>query len=177
MVETIKNTLNANQNLTPEVRENLLELIEIFNKKFPDVDLGNLNERLKSLVIKRESMFLVKLPCQYNPHTNEILINLGRFEECDAKHWLIHVLLGVITAKENYYGFNNADNTLAALNDGYTEIITNYLVGDVENNFFFDEIVITNLISKAIGEAILFEAYFNNDSEKVLNAMIEAEEK
>lgn len=177
MVETIKNTLNTNQNITPEVKENLLELIEIFNKKFPDIDLNNLNERLKTLVIRRESMFLVKVPCQYNPHTNEILINLGRFENSDAKHWLMHSLLGVITAKDNYYGFNNEDDTLVALNDGYTEIMTNYLVGDVENNFFFDEIVITNLISKAIGEDTLFDAYFSNDSKKVLDAMIEAEDK
>jgi len=176
MIETVKNTLNMNQNITPEVKENLMELIEIFNKKFPDIDLNNLNERLKSLIIRRESMFLVKVPCQYNPHTNEILINLGRFEENDARHWLMHSLLGVISAKDNYYGFNE-DDSLVALNDGYTEIITNYLVGDVEDNFFFDEIVITNLISKAIGEDVLFDAYFSNDSKKVLDAMIEAEGK
>ena len=166
MVETLKNTLNANQNITPEVKENLIELIELFNKKFPDVDLNNLNERLKTLKIKRASMFLVKLPCQYNPHANEIMVNLGRFEQSDARHWMMHALLGIITAKENYYGFNNADDSLVALNEGYTEIITNYLVGDIEENFFFDEIVITNLISKAIGEDVLFDAYFSNDSKK-----------
>ena len=177
MVETIKNTLNMNQNITPEVKENLLELVEIFNQKFPDVDLTNLNERLKNLIIRRESMFLVKIPCQYNPHTNEILVNYGRFAQSDAKHWLMHCLLAVITAKDNYYGFNNEDDTLVALNDGYTEIMTNYLVGDVEDNFFFDEIVITNLISKVIGEDVLFDAYFSNDSKKVLEAMIEAEGK
>ena len=177
MVETIKNALNENQNITPEVKENLLELVEIFNKNFGDIDLSNLAERLKTLVIKRESMFLVKLPCRYNAHTNEILVNLGKFEEADARHWLMHCLLGMITAKENYYGFDNADNTLIALNEGYTEMITNYLVGDVENNFFTDELIITNLISKVIGEDLLFEAYFSNESEKVLEAMRKAEEK
>lgn len=177
MVETIKNTLNKNQNITPEVKENLLELIELFHKKFPDIDLNNLNERLKTLIIRRESMFLVKLPCEYNPHTNEILINLGRFEESDARHWMMHCLLGVMTAKDTYYGFNNEDDKLVALNDGYTEMMTNYLVGDVEDNFFFDEIVIANLIGKIIGEDILFDAYFSNDSKKVLEAMIKAEEE
>ena len=177
MVETIKNTLNTNQNITQEVKENLMELIELFHKKFPDIDLKNLNERLKTLIIRRERMFLIKLPCQYNPHTNEILINLGRFEECDAKHWMMHSLLGVITAKDTYYGFNNEDDKLLALNEGYTEILTNYLVGDLENNFYFDEIVITNLIGKVIGEDILFDAYFSNDSKKVLEAIIKAEEK
>lgn len=177
MVEEIKVILDGNQNITSEVKENLLELITIFNSKFKDINLDTLKDRLKTLKIKRESMYLAKLPCEYKPFNNEIIINVGRFEECDAKHWLMHSLLGLITAKENYYGFNNSDNTLVALNEGYTEIITNNLVGDVENNFFTDEIVITNLVSKAIGEDILYDAYFSNDSEKILRAMIEAEEK
>ena len=168
MVEIIKNTLNENQNITPEVTENLMELVEIFSKKFPDIDLNNLNEKLKSLIIRRESMFLVKLPCQYNPHTNEILINLGRFEESDAKHWMMHALLGVITAKDNHYGFNNEDDKLIALNEGYTEIITGYLTGDIEDNFYFDETVITNLISDIVGKDVLYEAYFSNDTNKIL---------
>ena len=37
--------------------------------------------------------------------------------------------------------------------------------------------VITNLISKVIGEDALYDAYFNNDSASILKAMIEAEEK
>jgi len=177
MIENIKTTLNANENITSEVKDNLLELITIFNDNFKDIDLANLNERLKTLIIKRESMFLVKLPCKYNPYTNELLINLGLFEECDAKHWLMHALLGMITAKDNYYGFNNEENTLVALNEGYTEIITNNLVGDVEDNFFTDEIIMTNLISKAIGEDTMYNAYFNNDSKSIVRAMIEAEGK
>lgn len=177
MIETIKTTLNNNENITNEVKENLLELITIFNNNFKDIDLANLNERLKTLIIKRESMFLVKLPCKYNPYTNELLINLGLFENCDAKHWLMHALLGMITAKDNYYGFNNEENTLVALNEGYTEIITNNLVGDVENNFFTDEIIMTNLISKAIGEDTMYNAYFGNDSKSIVRAMIEAEGK
>lgn len=177
MIETIKMTLNTNEEITKEVKEDLLELITIFNNNFKDIDLANLNERLKTLIIKRESMFLVKLPCKYNPFKNELLINLGLFEECDAKHWLMHALLGMITAKDNYYGFNNEENTLVALNEGYTEIITNNLVGDVENNFFTDEIIMTNLISKAIGEDTMYNAYFSNDSKSIIRAMIEAEGK
>lgn len=177
MIETIKTTLEANKSITPEVKKDLLELIIIFNKNFGDIDLSNLNERLKTLIIKRESMFLVKLPCQYNPFTNEILVNLGRFEECDARHWLMHCLLGMITAKDNHYGFNNSEDTLVALNEGYTEMLTNYLVGDVEENFYTDDIIITNLISKAIGEDTLFNAYFTGDDKSVIRAMIEAEGK
>lgn len=177
MVQDIKVILDENQNITGEVKDDLLELITIFNDTFGNVSLDNLKERLKTLKIKKESMYLAKLPCEYIPFTNEILINIGRFEQCEAKHWLMHALLGIITAKDNYYGFNNSDNTFIALNDGYTEIIVNNLVGDVDNNFFTDEIIMTNLIGKIIGEDVLYDAYFSNDSEKVLKAMIEAEEK
>ena len=177
MLEEIKVILDGNQSITDGVKENLLELIMIFNGTFKDVSLETLKDRLKTLKIKRESMYLAKLPCEYKPFNNEIVINAPRFEECDAKHWLMHALLGIITAKDNYYGFNNSEGTLVALNEGYTEILTNNLVGDVENNFFTDEMVIVNLISKAIGEDVLYEAYFENDSEKVLKAMIEAEAK
>ena len=177
MSNEIKVILDENQNLTNEVKEDLLELISIFSETFKDVSLETLKNRLKTLKIRRESMFLAKLPCEYKPFNNEIVINIPRFEQCDAKHWLMHALLGIITSKENYYGFNNSDDTLVALNEGYTEILTNNLVGDVENNFFTDEMVITNLISKVIGEDALYDAYFNNDSASILKAMIEAEEK
>ena len=177
MTNEIKVILDGNSYITEEVKNNLLELITIFNENFKDVSLETLKNRLKTLKIKRESMYLAKLPCEYKPFNNEIIINVGRFEECDARHWLMHALLGIITAKDNYYGFNNPEDTLVALNEGYTEILTNNLVGDVENNFFTDEMVITNLISKAIGEDVLYDAYFSNDYEKVLKAMIEAEEK
>lgn len=177
MIEEFKNILDENPNLTAEVKDNLLELINIFVSNFKDVNLDTLKMRLKSLKIKRESMYLAKLPCEYKPFNNEIIINVPRFEECDAKHWLMHALLGIITAKDNYYGFNNADDTFVALNEGYTEIVTNFLVGDVEDNFFTDEIVMTNLVSKIIGENTFYEAYFNNDSERLLKAMIEAEAK
>ena len=177
MIQEIKVILDENPNITPEVKDDLLELINVFNSKFSGVSLDNLKERLKSLKIKRESMYLAKLPCEYKPFNNEIVINVPKFEESDAEHWLMHALLGIITAKDNYYGFNNSEDTFIALNEGYTEIITNYLVGDVEDNFFKNEIIMTNLISKVIGEDTLYEAYFNNNSEMLLKAMIEAEEK
>jgi hypothetical protein len=177
MVEDIKVILLANENLTPEVREDLLELITLFNKNFKEVSLETLKERLKTLSIQRASMYLVKVPCKYIPHNNEIAINSGLMDEADGRHWLMHSLLGLITAQGNHYGFNDDNDSLVALNEGYTEIITNNLVGDVDNNFYTDEIIMTNLISKVIGPDILYDAYFKNDSSSVVKAMMEAEAK
>ena len=75
------------------------------------------------------------------------------------------------------YLVTDAGDSLLALNVGYTEILTNNLVGDVDNNFFTDEIIMTNLISKVIGADVLYNAYFNNDAQMVLKAMAEAEVK
>ena len=44
----IKNSLNSNPNLT-DIRDCLMELIYLFNSKFPTINLSNLNERLKTL--------------------------------------------------------------------------------------------------------------------------------
>ena len=50
-------------------------------------------------------------------------------------------------------------------------------MGDVPDNFFTDEIIMTNLISKVIGNDVLYNAYFSNDAKMVLKAMAEAEVK
>ena len=67
MLEEVKGILEGNTNLTLEVKDNLMELITIFHEIFKDVDLSTLKERLKTLKIKRESMYLVKMPCKYIP--------------------------------------------------------------------------------------------------------------
>ena len=46
MLEEVKVILDGNENLTEEVRDNLMELITIFHEIFKDVDLTTLKERL-----------------------------------------------------------------------------------------------------------------------------------
>ena len=84
MLEEVKVILDGNENLTNEVKDNLMELITIFHEIFKDVDLTTLKERLKTLKIKRESMYLVKMPCKYIPYNNEIAINYGLITEAEC---------------------------------------------------------------------------------------------
>ena len=53
MVEEIKAALDSNENLTLEVKDNIMELVTIFHEIFKDVDLTTLKDRLKTLQIKR----------------------------------------------------------------------------------------------------------------------------
>ena len=114
----IKNSLNSNPNLTDDIKDCLMELISLFNSKFPDVKLTNLNERLKTLKIIRGSRFLIKNSSYYDPIDNEILINLVKIDDSiDCKHVFMRELLNMITAKDNFTGFNK-DNAYEALNIG-----------------------------------------------------------
>ena len=167
----IKNSLNSNPNLTDDIKDCLMELISLFNSKFPDVNLANLNERLKTLKIIKGSRFLIKNSSYYDPIDNEILINLVKIDDSiDCKHVLMRELLNMITAKDNFTGFNK-DNAYEALNIGYTEILTNYLVGNEEISEYEDEIVATNMIAEVIGNDTLFNAYFNNDETLIMNSV------
>ena len=159
----IKNSLNSNPNLTADIKECLMELIYLFNSKFPNVKLENLNERLKTLNIIRGSKFLIRKSSYYNPVTNELLVNMVKIENNDCKHILMRELLNIITAKDNYTGFNK-DNAYEALNIGYTERLANFLVGNDTESEYEDEIVASNLLEKIIGEDKMFNAYFTNDA-------------
>ena len=79
-------------------------------------------------------------------------------------------LLNMITAKDNFTGFNK-DNAYEALNIGYTEILANYLVGNENESEYEDEIVATNMIAEVIGNDTLFNAYFNNDETLIMNSV------
>ena len=158
----IKNSLNSNPNLT-DIQDCLMELIYLFNSRFPAINLSNLNERLKTLKIINGSKYLVKNSSHYNPVTNELLINLSKINDNDCKHILMRELLNIITAKENFTGFNK-DNAYEALNIGYTERLTNFLVGNETDSEYEDEIVASNILERIIGEDKMFNAYFSNDA-------------
>lgn len=170
-LDEIKSSLSSNPNLTDDIKDCLMELISIFNAKFPNVDLTNLNERLKTLQIIRGSKFLIRKSSGYNPITNEMLVSLVKISDnIDCKHILMRELLNIMTAKDNFTGFNK-DNAYEALNIGYTEILTNYLIGNEFEQEYEDEIVATNMIAEVIGNDTLFNAYFNNDATLIMNAV------
>ena len=45
-LEEIRNSLKSNPNLTDEIRNKLFELVVVFNKKMPEVNLSRLNEKV-----------------------------------------------------------------------------------------------------------------------------------
>lgn len=174
IMESIENTLTENNNLTSEVKQNLLELTGIFHKQYPEVSLENLNERLKTLKIKRISKFLNRDISMYDFRTNTLYFNKSEMEKpYDMKHVLMFELLNIITATNYHTGFN-LDNKFEALNIGYTEMLANLLVGNDSDIWIYaDEAIEANLISIIVGVENLEKAYFNNDAKLLIKSFME----
>lgn len=172
-LDEVLNTLNQNGFIDKEVKSNIGELIIIFHKFFPKISLQNLNTRLRNLKIERTNKFVSKKIVNYYPVTNTLSFNVGEVKkDYDMRHVLMHGLLCIITAHDDTYGFDH-NNKFIALNVGYTEILTNFLVGNSkELTLFDDEVIATNLIAELIGNDILFEAYFSNNPSLVADALV-----
>jgi hypothetical protein len=122
-------SIDSNEFLSDDLKENFKELITVFHQLFSKVDLSNFNERIKRLRIKKGSKFFITSDCEYNSRENILYINEEKLKLVDAKHSLMMSILSIITAKDNFYGFNDT-GTLEGLNKGLTELIANFLVGN-----------------------------------------------
>ncbi len=169
-LDSVKQSLDLNNLLSPELKENIMELLIIFNNRFPDVNLDVLNDKIKTLEIKKGSKFLIKNSSKYNVVENVIYINNSKISEADIKFVLMRELLNVITAKENYTGFN-INNQYEALNIGYTETLANFLVGNEAECEYQDEVVVVSSLSLILGDDSFYQAYFNNDINRILSVV------
>ena len=171
MLGKIKESLNLNPYLTDDIKESIYELTTIFNNQFPEIDLSNLATKLETLQIEKGSRFLVKNLSEYNPVENKILIALSQLDDdADCKHLLMRELLNVMTSKNDFTGFN-IDNKYVGLNVGYTEILANLLIGTESICEYEDEVIAANLMISLIGDENVFNAYFNNDINLILNVV------
>ena len=173
-VDDIKTSLDTNTNLNAGIKENIFELVLVFQKNFPEVSLENLNNRLKTLDIKKINNFINHDVSMYDFRKNVLYFNAKEIENgYDMKHVLMFELLNIITATSYQLGFN-VENKFEALNVGYTEMLANYLVGNDKDKFIYpEEAVETNLISIILGEEVLRKAYFTNDGSLIIKTFLE----
>lgn len=174
-LDNIKNVLESNPNITREIKDNLIELIVVFNNKFPMVSLDNLESHLKDLKIKRSSKFFNNDISMYDYKSNILYFNQNRMtDDYDFRHILMFELLNIISSNKYQTGFN-VDSKFEALNIGYTEILANYLVGNSGEKLIYpNEAIMANMIGIIAGNDNLFESYFNNNPKILLNALMKA---
>lgn len=174
MLEQIKVSLKNNPNLNDDIRDKFLELIKVFIKKIPNIDLSRLNEKLKTVRIGKIGKFERKGTYYYDVLKNEVLFSKNIENNYDINHLFIKAILEMTTSTNTFTGFNS-DERLKALNLAYTEILANYIVGNEGDSDLEEEMLITNLLSHIVGKDTMFNSYFMNDGEPIINAMQDAE--
>jgi len=173
-LEEIRISLKSNPNLTDEIRQKLFELVVVFNKKIPDVNLSRLNERIKTVKVGKISKFERKGTYYYDVFKNEILFSRDLEGNYDIDHLLTKAILQMSTSTDTFTGFNS-DDRLRALNLAYTEILANYIVGNEGDSDLEEEVLVTNLLSHIVGKDTMFNSYFTNNGEPIIKAMQDAE--
>lgn len=173
-LEEIKLSLKSNPNLADDIRNKLFELVVIFNKKIPDINLSRLNERLKTVKLGFLSRFERKGTYYYDVLKNEILLSKDIEGNYDIDHLLIKAILQMSTSTATFTGFNS-DDRLRALNLAYTEILANYIIGNEGDSDLEEEMLVTNLLSHIVGKDTMFNSYFTNNGEPIIKAMQDAE--
>ncbi len=173
-LEEIKMSLRSNPNLTDEIRNKLFELILIFNRKLPNINLSKLNDKLKTVKFEKISKFERSNIYRYDVFKNVILLSNDLEGNYDINHVLTKALLEMSTSTDTFTGFNS-DERLLALNLAYTEILANYLVGNEGDSDLEEEVLVANLLSHIVGKDTMFNSYFMNDGRPIIQAMQEAE--
>ena len=173
-LEEIKMSLKSNPNLTDEIRDKIVELIEITSKKIPEINLSKLSDKLKTVSIGKISKFERKGTYYYDVFKNQILFSNDLASNYDIDHIFTKAILQMATSTGKFTGFNS-DDRLRTLNLAYTEILANYIIGNEGDSDLEEEMLVTNLLSHVVGKDTMFNSYFTNNGEPIIKAMQEAE--
>ena len=173
-LEGIKSSLESNVNLNDDIKSKFIELITVFHKKLPEVDLSRLSEKLKTVKFNRMSKFERIGVYKYDLVNNEILFTANLKDNYDIDHLLMKAILEMASSTNSFTGFNS-DERLKTLNLAYTEILSNFIVGNEGDSDLEEEMLITNLLSHIIGKEAMFNSYFTNDGDTIIKAMQDAE--
>lgn len=173
-LEQVRLSLQVNPNLNDEIRNKILELVKVLNKKLPGINLSRLIEKLKTVKLGKIGKFERIGNYRYDVFKNEILFSNNIQGDYDIDHLFMKAILEMTTNNNSFTGFNS-DERLNALNLAYTEILANYIIGNEGESDLEEEMLVTNLLSHIVGKDTMFNSYFSNNGEPIIRAMQEAE--
>ncbi len=165
IMEAIRKALDMNGYLSKGIKDNIYELVQIMHTKLPEVDLTNLKDRLGYIQFKKINKFISDEVSMYSNVDNILYFNSEKLtEDLDTRHVLMYELLNVASSTNYKKGFSQ-DGKYEALNVGFTEILTNYLIGNESDKPMHQEQTIeTNFYSTMVGPDVMRRAYFTNDT-------------
>lgn len=173
-LDQIKVSLQNNPNLNDDIRNKMFELVTVFHKKLPEINLSKLNEKLKTVSFGRIGKLERKGTYFYDVFKNQILFSRNLESNYDIDHLFMKSILQMSTSAESFTGFDS-DDRLNAINLAYTEILANYIIGNEGDSDLEEEMLITNLLSHIVGKDTMFNSYFMNNGEPIIKAMQDAE--
>ena len=135
--------------------------------------METLCKNLRMLIgIEAGSKLIYTQAYEYSPADNRIFMNNEKQcdPDVDLRHSLMKQVLKMITQKGINYGFGG--NDLDALNEGFCEVLANNIVGNEGNSDFEDEQILINFIGKSIGFDIIKTAFFENNPELLMKALL-----
>lgn len=176
ILEQIQQNLNANKDFTKDFKYKIFELILLFNKKYPSVNLETLNSKIKTVTYEKSGVFERRGTFLYDPVTNKVSFDAKRIKDgdYDIDNMMMKSIIAMASARDTYYGLNK-DEKLTALNKAVTEMIATSIIGNEGISDYEEEILIANMLAKILGVDFLIESYFKNDSDAVLKKLVELE--
>ena len=191
--------IDGNNKLSEPLKGNIKELMTLFNRYFPEIDLSTFNERVQGLEVKKANKYVVEEPVKYMALDNVICINEKKLmqDEVSGMHSMMYALVNMASAKDYYYGFDNTGD-LRSLNVGTTLLIVNALIGSPEmliklgtssneqslkaingQEYYTKDEYIKMYVDTVFQDVMhlkadeLLDAYFNNKPEMILNRINE----
>ncbi len=170
----VETALNLNKKIDAPIKENILGLVNVFHETFKDISLEDLCNNLKTLKIEKVSVYVNAFPLDYNSKLNKLTINVKELERVeDSRNYFMNIVIRIIMNKNGNIGFDK-DEKFVGINIGYIAGIANMLVGNVgEDDFFKEEITACNIVGKLIGDEILKTAFFNHDTDLLIDSIVE----
>lgn len=163
-LEEVFESLDLNQNLTPEVKGDFRYLATVLNNKFPTFNLATLSNNLKSVKWDTTSSFATKNPFNYDRKNNKITFVAKELsEDYDSKYLMMMCLLELATNRKN-------DDKYNSINKGVASGLATALVGNEGKELYFDEEVEVDLIN-CLSNNNIVDAYFQDNYQSFIEGL------
>ena len=168
-IDDVLQTIDNNQNLSLEIKENFKDLLIIYTHNTNNIDLETINTNIASLKMEACSKYLIKEPLKYIEQDNTMYINTSEIEkDHDYRFLLMRQLMLMQTYKNDISKQRNSNFT--PIYEGYASIGANLFVGnDSSNNLYEDEIITVNLLGQIVGIESIEELFVNNNSQLLVD--------
>lgn len=159
-VEEVLKTIDNNNKLSKEIKENVKSLLVIYTANDNKVDLKTLDGKLSNLQqIKSAPSYLVKEPLKYIDQEQTLYINKKEFgNDHDYQFYLMKELILMQTYKEKRNSYYEP------IYEGYSAMAASLYVGNGgSTNIYEDEVVAFNLLGQIVGFECLENFFLTND--------------